>query len=116
MGDGGFLMNVQELDTGYDRGIAPVYVVWDDSDYGLISWKQEMTYGRTSHTTMRHHDLVAVAAGFGCHAVRIGSADELRPALEKAFEVTDRPSVIVVPIDYSENMRLTKRLGQLTAH
>lgn len=116
MGDGGFLMNVQELDTAYDLGVAPVYVVWDDNDYGLISWKQETSYGRTSHTRMRHHDLVAVAEGFGCSAVRIASAAELRPALEKAFGVTDRPSVIVVPIDYSENMRLTKRLGQLTAH
>ncbi|WP_370325359.1 acetolactate synthase large subunit [Euzebya sp.] len=116
MGDGGFMMNVQELDTAFQYGIAPTYVVWDDSAYGLIAWKQEAHFGRTSHTTMRHHDLVAVAQGFGCHAVRIESTDELRPALTEAFAVTDRPSVVVVPIDYSENMRLTKRLGQVVAH
>ncbi|CAN5503137.1 acetolactate synthase large subunit [soil metagenome] len=115
MGDGGFMMNVQELDTAFQYGLAPTYVVWDDSAYGLIAWKQEAQFGRTSHTTMRHNDLVAVAAGFGAHAVRIQSADELRPALKEAFAVTDRPSVIVVPIDYSENMKLTARLGQLLA-
>ncbi|MGI9018249.1 MAG: acetolactate synthase large subunit [Euzebya sp.] len=116
MGDGGFMMNIQELDTAFQYGIAPTYVVWDDSSYGLIAWKQEAQFGRTSNVTMKHNDLVAVAKGFGAHSVRIGSADELRPALKEAFAITDRPSVIVVPIDYSENMKLTKRLGQLTAH
>jgi acetolactate synthase I/II/III large subunit len=115
MGDGGFLMNVQELDTAYQYGLNPVYVVWDDSAYGLIAWKQEAQFGRTSHTGMRHHDLVGIARGFGAHATRIESADDLRPALKEAFAVTDRPSVIVVPIDYGENMKLTRRLGQLTA-
>jgi acetolactate synthase-1/2/3 large subunit len=115
MGDGGFLMNVQELDTAFQYELSPTFVVWDDSAYGLIAWKQEAHFGRTSHTTMRHNDLVKVAEGFGCHAVRIGAADELRPALRESFARTDRPSVIVVPIDYSENMKLTTRLGQLTA-
>ena len=116
MGDGGFMMNIQELDTAFQYEIAPTYVVWDDSSYGLIAWKQEAHFGRTSHTTMRHNDLVAVAKGFGAHAVRIESADEFRPALKEAFAITDRPSVVVVPIDYSENMKLTKRLGQLLPH
>ncbi|HUG83364.1 MAG TPA: acetolactate synthase large subunit [Euzebya sp.] len=115
MGDGGFLMNVQELDTAFQYGLAPTYVVWDDQAYGLIAWKQEAQFGRTSHTSMRHHDLVAVAEGFGCHAVRLEAADELRPALREAFTITDRPSVIVVPIDYRENMKLTQRLGALHA-
>lgn len=116
MGDGGFMMNIQELDTAYQYGIAPTYVVWDDSAYGLIAWKQEAQFGRTSHITMRHHDLVKIAQGFGAHAVRIESADELRPALKESFAISDRPSVIVVPIDYSENMKLTTRLGQLLSH
>ena len=116
MGDGGFMMNIQELDTAYQYGIAPTYVVWDDSAYGLIAWKQEAQFGRTSHITMRHHDLVKIAQGFGAHAVRIESAGELRPALKESFAITDRPSVIVVPIDYSENMKLTNRLGQLLSH
>lgn len=116
MGDGGFMMNIQELDTAFQYGIAPTYVVWDDSSYGLIAWKQEAQFGKTSHITMKHNDLVAVAKGFGAHSVRLESADQLRPALKEAFAITDRPSVIVVPIDYSENMKLTERLGKLLAH
>ena len=115
-GDAGFLMNVQEMETARRLGANIVTMVWEDHAYGLIAWKQEAHFGRTSHTTMRHNDLVAVAKGFGAHAVRIESADEFRPALKEAFAITDRPSVVVVPIDYSENMKLTKRLGQLLPH
>ena len=115
MGDGGFLMNVQELDTARQYGVAPTYVVWDDASYGLIAWKQQVQFGRTSHTDMPHHDLVAVAEGFGAHARRIATAGELRPALEEAFSVHDRPSVVVVPIDAEENLRLSERLGQVIA-
>jgi acetolactate synthase-1/2/3 large subunit len=115
MGDGGFLMNVQELDTARQHGVAPTYVVWDDSSYGLIAWKQEVEFGRTSGTDMPHHDLVAVAEGFGAHATRIEAADELQPALREALAVDDRPSVVVVPVDASENMRLSERLGEVIA-
>lgn len=115
-GDGGFMMNVQELATGVQHGIAPVNLVWDDAGYGLIAWKQQVGYGRTSHTDLRQPDLAELARSFGCHGVRIGGCGELRSALREAFAVTDRPSVIVVPIDYSENMRLTRRLGELLQH
>ena len=113
-GDGGFLMNVQELSTAVALGVAPVNLVWDDGEYGLIRWKQEMHYdGRHSHTEITNPDLVALAQAFGCHARRVESAEDLRPALQEAFAVTDRPSVVVVPVDYSENLKLTRRLGQV---
>ncbi len=115
-GDGGFLMNVQELATAVLYGLAPVIVVWEDGEYGLITWKQEMHYGRSSHTKIGNPDLVRLAEAFGCHARRVGSADELRPALREAFAVRNRPSVIVVPVDYRENMKLTERLGQVLPH
>ena len=115
-GDGGFLMNVQELSTAVQHGIAPVNMVWEDGEYGLIRWKQEISYGRHSHTELTNPDLVKLAESFGCHAVRIASADGLRPALREAFAVTDRPSVIVVPVDYRENLKLTQRLGQEMPH
>ena len=115
MGDGGFMMNIQELGTAVQTGVAPTFVVWDSQDYGLIAWKQQVSYGRTSHTELHHHDLAMIAQGFGCHAVRVEAADELQPALEESFARTDQPTVIVVPIDYSENLKLTKRLGALTA-
>ncbi len=115
-GDGGFLMNVQELSTAVQHGVAPVNVVWEDGEYGLIRWKQEISYGRHSHTELANPDLVKLSEAFGCSAVRIESADQLRPALREAFAVTDRPSVIVVPVDYRENMKLTQRLGQEMPH
>lgn len=115
-GDGGFLMNVQELSTAVQHGIAPVNLVWEDGGYGLIRWKQEIGYGRASHTDLTNPDLVRLGEAFGCHARRVEAAGDLRPALREAFAVTDRPSLIVVPVDYSENMRLTQRLGQEMPH
>ena len=108
-------MNVQELDTAFQHGIAPTYVVLDNSGYGLIAWKQETDHGATSGTELRHHDLAAVAEGFGARTVRIASADELLPAIEASFERDDVPTVIVVPVDDSENMRLSDRLGEVSS-
>jgi acetolactate synthase I/II/III large subunit len=114
-GDGGFLMNCAELATAARVGVAPVNLVWEDNDYGLISWKQEVEFGRHFGTELGSPDLVAISEGLGCHARRIGAADELRPALKEAFDRRDRPSVIVIPVDYRENVKLTQRLGQLIA-
>lgn len=114
-GDGGFMMNMAELATAVRLGVAPVNLVWEDNDFGLISWKQEVEFGRHFGTEFTTPDLVKISEGLGCHARRLTSAEELRPALKEAFDRRDRPSVIVVPIDYSENVKLTKRLGQLIA-
>lgn len=114
-GDGGFLMHGAELATATRLGVAPVNLVWEDNDYGLISWKQEVEFGRHFGTEFKTPDLVKISEGLGCHARRLGSADELRPALKEAFDRRDKPSVIVVPVDYTENVKLTKRLGQLIA-
>jgi acetolactate synthase-1/2/3 large subunit len=114
-GDGGFLMHGAELATATRLGVAPVNLVWEDNDYGLISWKQEVEFGRHFGTEFKTPDLVKISEGLGCHARRLGAADELRPALKEAFDRRDKPSVIVVPVDYSENVKLTKRLGQLIA-
>jgi acetolactate synthase-1/2/3 large subunit len=115
-GDGGFMMNVQELATAVQYEVGAVVLVWEDSEYGLIRWKQELIYGRHSHTEFINPDLVELSRSFGCFAKRVRSADELRPILREAFAVEDRPSVIVVPVDYSENMKLSRRLGELLQH
>jgi acetolactate synthase-1/2/3 large subunit len=115
-GDGGFMMNVQELATAVQYRIAPLIMVWEDSEYGLIRWKQELLYGRHSHTEFLNPDLVELSRSFGCFAKRVSSVEEIRPVLREAFGVDDRPSVIVTPIDYSENMKLTRRLGELLQH
>ncbi|TDJ00788.1 MAG: acetolactate synthase large subunit [Deltaproteobacteria bacterium] len=115
-GDGGFMMNVQELATAVQYEIASIHLVWEDSEYGLIRWKQETMFGRHSHIGFTNPDLVDLSRSFGCFAKRVNSPKELRPTLREAFQVKGRPSVIVVPVDYAENMKLTQRLGELLCH
>ncbi|MHC4580078.1 MAG: acetolactate synthase large subunit [Planctomycetota bacterium] len=111
-GDGGFLMNVQELETAVRCKTPVVAMVWRDDAYGSIKWKQETLYGRTTHVDFRNPDFAGLARSFDCEGVRVESADELRPALEEAFQ-SAAPVVIECPVDYSENRRLTERLGKL---
>ena len=111
-GDGGFLMNCQEMETA-TRAAAPIVcLIFHDNTYGLIKWKQEIHFGRSSHVDFGNPDFVQLARSFDWSGVRIESADELTPALEEAF-TSDRPTLIDCPIDYAENLKLTDRLGQL---
>ncbi len=108
-GDGGFVMSLQALFTAQAQHIPCVVVVWEDHQYGLIKWKQEMHFKTHSHTELQNCDLAALAQTMGCNGVRIHASEELKPALMAAFK-EKRPSVIVVPVDYSENMRLFHHL------
>ncbi|MFQ5472303.1 MAG: acetolactate synthase large subunit, partial [Dehalococcoidia bacterium] len=111
-GDGGFLMNCQEMETATRAGAPIVCLVFHDDTYGLIKWKQDIRYGRTSHIDFGNPDFVALAKSFNWDGVRIEAADELIPALQAAFD-GNRPTLIDCPIDYTENLRLTDRLGHL---
>jgi acetolactate synthase-1/2/3 large subunit len=115
-GDGGFLMNVQELATAVQYQIPTTVLVWEDKGYGLIRWKQEAQFGKSAYTEFANPDLIGVADAFGCQAIRVESAADLKPALKQALAEKDRPSVVVVPVDYNENLKLTKRLGELLGH
>ncbi len=108
-GDGGFVMSIQALFTAQEHHIPIVVVVWEDHQYGLIKWKQEMHFHTHSHTELHNKNLEGIAAAMGCHAVRIHASQEFKPTLQQAFK-ENRPSVIVVPVDYSENMRLFQHL------
>lgn len=112
-GDGGFIMGIQAVPTAVRYKIPITILIWEDDYYGLIKWKQEAHYHEFSHVDLDNPDLVEVAKSFGCHALRIQSADELKPALEKSFQEKEIPTVILVPVDYSENMKLTERLGKI---
>ena len=115
-GDGGFLMNVQELATAVQYDIPATILVWEDGGYGLIKWKQMNRFGKYSHTDFRSPDLVRMAESFGCNAVRVESARDLIPALQSGFLEKKKPTVIVVPVDYGENMKLTEKLGRIISH
>ena len=111
-GDGGFLMNVQELETAVRLDLGVVILVFRDDAYGVIRWKQQTRYGREVGVKFGNPDLVALARAFGGRGLRVESAGELVPALEAAFAGRG-PCVIDVPVDYRENLKLTERLGQL---
>ncbi len=112
-GDAGFLMNVQDLETAVRLGINFVCLVWVDGEYGLIKWKQQTQFdGRHSDLAFRNPDFAKLAESFGMWGRVIEDAAGLAPALEEAFE-QQGPALIAVPVDYGENVKLTKRLGSL---
>ena len=111
-GDGGFLMNAQELETAKRIGAGIVVVIWRDNGYGLIDWKQRNEFGRPFGVEFDNPDFVQFAESFGIPGFRPTSADDLYPTLKRALDLPG-PSVIDVPIDYAENVRLTERLGAL---
>ena len=112
-GDGGFLMNSQELETARRIGADITVVVWRDDGYGLIDWKQQSEFERPFGVTFTNPDFIAYAQSFGLAAFRPSSADDLYPTLMRAIEHPG-PALVEVPIDYRENLRLTERLGALS--
>ena len=111
-GDGGFLMNAQELETAKRVGANVTVVVWRDDGYGLIDWKQRNEFGRPFAVDFGNPDFVAFAESFGIAGFRPRSSADLYPTLMRALAV-DGPSLVEVPIDYRENLRLTEHLGAL---
>jgi acetolactate synthase I/II/III large subunit len=107
-------MNAQELETARRVGTNITVVVWRDDGYGLIDWKQRTEFGRPFGVEFSNPDLVAFAESFGMAAFRPASADDLYPILMRALE-HDGLSLVDVPIDYRENLRLTERLGAIAA-
>jgi len=111
-GDAGFLMNSQEIETALRHGQAFVILVWTDSEYGLIKWHQLRNFGRSSNISFNNPDFVKYAESFGAKGYRVESSGDLLPTLKKA--IADNTVVIIdCPVDYSENMKLTEKLGDL---
>ena len=112
-GDGGFLMNSQELETAVREKVPFVTLIWEDSHYGLIKWKQEEQFsGDSCYVSFTNPDFKALAEAMHCKGYRVERAEELIPALEDAFR-QEVPSVITVQVDYSENMKLSEKLARL---
>jgi acetolactate synthase-1/2/3 large subunit len=111
-GDGGFMMNSQELETACRLGTPFVTLIFNDGGYGLIQWKQLRQLGRTTSVGFSNPDFVKYAESFGAKGYRVTSAEELLPLLKEAL-AQPVPAVIDCPVDYRENLRLTERLGRL---
>ncbi len=113
-GDAGFMMNSQEIETALRMKTPFVILIWNDGEYGLINWHQMRTFGRTSHIEFTNPDFVKYAESFGAKGLRVTRTEDLVPALRAALA---EPTVTVIdcPVDYAENMKLTRRLQELAA-
>ena len=114
-GDGGFMMNSQELETAVREHLPFVVLVFVDGGYGLIKWKGMDHFGETHYCDFTNPDLVAYAEAMHCKGYRITAADDLLPTLEEAFR-QDVPALIECPVDYAENGKLTQHLKEVYAH
>lgn len=111
-GDGGFLMTSMELETAMRLGTPFVVLVFRDDSYALVKWKQVLEFGVGFGVDFKNPDFVEYARAFGMEGYRVEKPKELLPILRKAL-AEDRPTLIDVPIDFNENLRLSKKLGQL---
>lgn len=109
MGDGGFLMNSQELETAKRLGVGFTALIFNDNDYGLVSWKQRISRGRSTGTELSNPDFPAYARSFGIPGHRPQSLAELRKQLRQAV-TSGELSVIEVPVDPEVNGHLLDRL------
>lgn len=112
-GDGGFLMNVQELETAVRLKLAIVIIIFNDNGYGLIRWKQQNRYGATAGVDFQNPDFVGLARSFGAAGFRLEKTEDFAPLLRRAIAIPG-PVVIDCPIDYRENLKLTARLADLS--
>ena len=111
-GDAGFLMNSQEIETAMRCRLPIVILIWNDSGYGLIEWKQMNEFGRESHTRFSNPDFVKYAEAFGARGYRVERTQDLPSILEEALS-NDTVSIIDCPVDYRENTKLTEQMGKL---
>jgi acetolactate synthase-1/2/3 large subunit len=112
-GDGGFLMNCQELETAKRLKTPIVNVVWENSQYGSIVWKQDKKFGRHFGVDFTNPDFVKLAEAFGLPAWRCASVEDFGTHLRHALTL-DVPSLIVLPIDYSIDVAISEELGTET--
>jgi acetolactate synthase-1/2/3 large subunit len=111
-GDAGFMMNVQEMETAKRLESNIVVMVWEDNAYGLIAWKQETQFGHHTDLSFNNPDWLQLASAFGWQGHFVENSKDLEITLENALEEKG-PSLVIIPIDYSENMKLTERLGDI---
>jgi acetolactate synthase-1/2/3 large subunit len=104
-GDGGFMMNSQELETAVRLKLNLVVLIIEDSAYGMIRWKQAVDGFADFGMTFGNPDFVRYAEAYGAKAMRVRAVGELVPCLEKAF-ATGGVHLVIFPVDYSENERV----------
>ncbi len=104
-GDGGFMMNSQEMETAVRLKLNLVVLVIEDGAYGMIRWKQAVDGFADFGMTFNNPDFVKYAEAYGARGTRVEAIREFMPALERAF-AEGGVHLVAVPIDYSENQRV----------
>jgi acetolactate synthase-1/2/3 large subunit len=110
MGDGGFLFNSQELETAKRLGVGFTVVIFNDDDYGMISWKQKLSRGQSVSTRITNPDFKAYAESFGIQAYRPENLSELNEQLSAAI-TSKELSVVEVRVDSQVNQQLIQDLN-----
>ena len=105
-GDGGFLMNVQEIETAVRLRLPIIVIVWCDYDYGMISLKQIYEFGRSAFTKFDNPNFVKLAESFGAIGYNVRSTEEFSKVLVKAKMSKSSPVIISIDVDYSRNRLL----------
>ncbi|EBA10590.1 hypothetical protein RCCS2_03032 [Roseobacter sp. CCS2] len=112
LGDGDIMMNVQEMETASRLGSDITLLVWEDKAYGLIAWKQEQDFGSHTDLSFNNPDWAQLCNAMGWHHQACDASVDLQDCLKTALD-HEGPAMVVIPIDYRENMELTKRLGSI---
>ena len=109
MGDGGAMMNIQELETAVRLNISGVIIILNDNNYGLIEWKQEMNEGKSFGTRIGNPDFIKLAESFGIESYKPSKVSELKHILEQA--ITKQKLVLIeIPIETDVNNHLIESL------
>ena len=111
-GDGGFMMNSQELETAVRLKLSLVVIIVVDGAYGMIRWKQAVDRFPDYGMTFNNPDFVTYAAAYGAQGHHVGSCEALAPTLRAALDAGG-VHLVAVPVDYRENIRvLVEELGR----
>ena len=111
-GDGGFMMNSQEIETAVRLKLNLVILVIEDNAYGMIRWKQAVDDFPDFGMTFGNPDFVKYAESYGAKGTRVDDISQFKQSLEDAFS-GGGVHLVNVPVDYSENERvLVKELRE----
>ncbi|SET55011.1 acetolactate synthase-1/2/3 large subunit [Salinibacillus kushneri] len=111
-GDGSFQMTGAELETAKRLNLPIIVLMWRDEGYGLIEWHQNKKFNRASYIKFGNPDYELLAKSYGFEVMTIEKTEDLKRSLEKAVTL-NKPVFIDCPVDYSENMKLTEKLGEI---
>lgn len=111
-GDGSFQMTSAELETAMRLNLPIVILLWRDEGYGLIEWHQMKAFKRSTHIKFGNPDFIQLAKSYGFEARKVEKTEDLKSILEWAINL-NKPVLIDCPVDYSENMKLTEKLGNI---